>query len=1567
MTLLKMSIYGAVIILAIIIIRAFTLHKLPKKTFLILWAVALVRLLVPFEISSGFSVYSLLPEVPEEFSLAETDEPFIPDPANPYEPFENYADYLKEHGNSQLPEDDTIIIGQDSAGAIYLPKDNLQADAIPLPDVETDAQYADDATASGTQTTSPSVAKQLQTIWQSAIPHLPVIWFTGVLLCAVFFLVSYIRCLREFRTSLPVTEEYAAEWLKQHPLKRTISIRQSDKISAPLTYRLFHPVILMPKKTDWNNLTQLDYVLYHEFTHIRRFDLLAKLVMIVALCLHWFNPLVWLMYFFFNRDLELSCDDCVVKHFNESKAAYANTLIGMEEKINYSTPLCNHFSKNAIEERIIAIMKSKKTTIGMMVAALVIIVIVVITLTTGRKEEDVTADITPTVTVTPTVTQSVTLTPVPTTEPTPAPGNEFYYPETNYTYSNKDSLAKFDYSGSTISPEDGYDFTISSFVSAAGKPLLANVTLNLEAYAGNTAWWCLAAFYDGADNNVYLEFVPAAGVEDAPSGILHVTIPLKNPDAYTVHPAGDFHAQKASAFWFSDICKIQDKIYFNNGSCDGSLWVYDISTGEMSDLTYVNEKMQELANELCADYGWDHDPAIWFNVGWHSYDGITTYEANVCKEMDLATFYIMRVHYKDGQFLDYSSSYKGAQEEPSTQEELNTQMQELFFRYQNMQEELFHTNLKVDSDISSDEWVTINGTGGYTKVLDERFPTLKSVFDYMETICTPQFAMYLRDKNWKLSTTEPVVAEHNGILYTQCYDGVMLGESYRFSPVVINEPNTCTLSYEAYIGIPSNKTESGTVTFWYTDGSWHVQNHTYTYYHDFVDGLDIQIMADLFSKYRTMWTELFNSNLECGYYSNPSPEEVTIHGIPGYYKVLDERFPTMQSLIDYMETIYTPELAVELRKKYYLSADSDYPLLTEMDGMLYTQVYHSSTNGYTQEFQFTDLQYNGSDTAIVNYQTGGTIYPNIVEVGTITFRVMERGGWRIAELDYGYKNIATEGIFEDTPASPPTTTGPDWYNAVSELMHGNTPKNTAEAEQSFHSNYGDLKSIQPSNENGHVFTISNLVLWEEKNVVLKDVSLDLSPYTTSFVWRENGIYYEEANGEVYVVFSPTLDEAKGGTGMVEYQVLLATIPQVGSGNYTIRCYGNPESPLVLGGYHTYSTTKIDNLIYLGESCHGDTFYTINIDTMELLSLRHVNDALYTQAESYLAQCGLGTEFALSSHVVCKTGDYTVFSADVSYSFDNSPTYFTVYHAYDGSELVGKVIFRHQIPFYDAINESHVNAMYISMDDVVTMAKEQFEKFCDSKNYNQPCEITSIHMTSFESMEVEFLISESDNFEVYTEGTVDFTYNFTSQTWSVSSFRETPPDYLTSFLEFQEIAAEEVVVTGKDWCLTFLDETELPRFQELMDAGGKLSTELTDSRFPEEGYQYTITLDGIGYYFYSDSAPEQNHQAWNVYILSPDYPLSGGAKVGMTVEELLTLYPELAKSSMDYDDPLFNAKYGPRMVAFRDDQFPESFLNKYDYAYTAYLNKGRDGLPVCIAFLIKNNRVGAITVYMPTAG
>ncbi len=141
-------------------------------------------------------------------------------------------------------------------------------------------------------------------------------------------------------------------------MKRPILVRQSDRISAPLTYGIFRPVILMPKKMDWKNEKQLQYVLSHEYVHIYRYDTVTKLIVTLALCIHWFNPFVWVMYILFNRDIELACDESVIRQFGEkSKSAYSLMLINMEATKSGLLPFCNNFSKNAIEERITAVMK----------------------------------------------------------------------------------------------------------------------------------------------------------------------------------------------------------------------------------------------------------------------------------------------------------------------------------------------------------------------------------------------------------------------------------------------------------------------------------------------------------------------------------------------------------------------------------------------------------------------------------------------------------------------------------------------------------------------------------------------------------------------------------------------------------------------------------------------------------------------------------------------------------------------------------------------------------------------------------------------------------------------------------------------------------------------------------------------------------------------------------------------------------------------------------------------------------------------------------------------------------
>lgn len=204
---------------------------------------------------------------------------------------------------------------------------------------------------------------------------LPVVWLVGAALMAAYFTVSYVRARRRFRCSSPDNTPAVRRWLAGQRLHRPLEVRQSALVSSPLTYGILRPVILLPENMERGDETALTYILTHEYIHIRRFDSVAKLVFAAVLCVHWFNPLAWVMYVLANRDLELSCDERVMDTLGgREKASYALTLINMEETRSRCFSLYNHFSKLAIEERIEAIMKYKKASILALALAVVLVV-----------------------------------------------------------------------------------------------------------------------------------------------------------------------------------------------------------------------------------------------------------------------------------------------------------------------------------------------------------------------------------------------------------------------------------------------------------------------------------------------------------------------------------------------------------------------------------------------------------------------------------------------------------------------------------------------------------------------------------------------------------------------------------------------------------------------------------------------------------------------------------------------------------------------------------------------------------------------------------------------------------------------------------------------------------------------------------------------------------------------------------------------------------------------------------------------------------------------------------------
>ncbi len=310
MTFLRMSTSSITIILLIILIRLIAMHKLPKRAFLVLWSVVLLRLLVPVLIPSKLSLYT----------------------------------FLYEHNKSALQ-------GGYSNQGIY--------------------QFSDF-----------SILNLFRPIIENkdAVPFLLLIWLAGVLICAAIFVIPYFKRIQEYRSALPIETAYVKHWITNQKTRIKFRVLQSDLIISPITYGVFRPVILLPKTTDWNDTVTLDYILTHEFVHIKTSDLLLKWLLMTALCLHWFNPAVWIMTALANRDIELACDETVVKTFGETiKSLYALTLIELEEKKFRLAPLASGFSLSATEERIISIMKTKKhNRTGLFIAVLLIMLTAVV-------------------------------------------------------------------------------------------------------------------------------------------------------------------------------------------------------------------------------------------------------------------------------------------------------------------------------------------------------------------------------------------------------------------------------------------------------------------------------------------------------------------------------------------------------------------------------------------------------------------------------------------------------------------------------------------------------------------------------------------------------------------------------------------------------------------------------------------------------------------------------------------------------------------------------------------------------------------------------------------------------------------------------------------------------------------------------------------------------------------------------------------------------------------------------------------------------------------------------------
>lgn len=291
--LLKMSFSGGILILLIIVLRSLAINKLPKKLFVLLWDIVLLRLLIP------------------------VDLPFRHGIASPV---------VKMAGDG---------IATLTTASSHLPQGKMGEF---IPDLERAGNIV-------------------------RIDWALLLWLAGAIILFAIFGVLYVRERQRLREALPISKEVEADLRLLAGLPNRIRLLVSDRISTPLAFGILSAKIILPKALKTTDTMQLKYVLTHEIIHIKRADNLWKNIMLLVLCIHWFHPLVWAMYVLFHRDIELSCDEKVISLFGENaKKEYAMALVYLAEKQCRPSLFSNGFGKNAIQERIVAIMNFKKAT-----------------------------------------------------------------------------------------------------------------------------------------------------------------------------------------------------------------------------------------------------------------------------------------------------------------------------------------------------------------------------------------------------------------------------------------------------------------------------------------------------------------------------------------------------------------------------------------------------------------------------------------------------------------------------------------------------------------------------------------------------------------------------------------------------------------------------------------------------------------------------------------------------------------------------------------------------------------------------------------------------------------------------------------------------------------------------------------------------------------------------------------------------------------------------------------------------------------------------------------------------
>ena len=264
----NMSLTASVVILAVLAVRLL-LRRAPKVFSYALWAVVLFRLLCPVSVTSAVSLLGALGAPAQERSAVTSVVEYVP------------ADIVR----------------------------NMAPAVTPLPQEPFPAEPGENIVSTAPSVTQPAAAPASPLSGPVAV--LTLTWLTGMALLLLYSVISLLRLRRRLVGAVRLED----------------NIYLADYIPSPFVMGLFRPKIYLPSTL---TETERGYILRHEQYHLRRRDHVVKLLSFLALCVHWFNPLVWAAFILAGKDMEMSCDEAVVRELGEDiRADYSASLLSL--------------------------------------------------------------------------------------------------------------------------------------------------------------------------------------------------------------------------------------------------------------------------------------------------------------------------------------------------------------------------------------------------------------------------------------------------------------------------------------------------------------------------------------------------------------------------------------------------------------------------------------------------------------------------------------------------------------------------------------------------------------------------------------------------------------------------------------------------------------------------------------------------------------------------------------------------------------------------------------------------------------------------------------------------------------------------------------------------------------------------------------------------------------------------------------------------------------------------------------------------------------------------------------